>query len=281
MADTRKRVVLVTGASSGIGNSTATYLAKKGYKVYGTSRAPDSRPRRADEFFELVKMDTQNSDSVRKALDGILSAEGRLDALICNAGMGISGPVEETPIDDVIRQMDVNFVGTVRTIQAVLPSMRVAGGGTILVLSSIMGKVALPFQSFYTASKFALEGFMEGLRMETRRFGIRAALIEPGDFRTGFTASRRKAELAEGSPYGPWVNSALGIAEHDEQNGADPILIARLAHRLIQARSLKARYTVGPFAQRALIALRPFLPDALVEFGVMAMYGQLGKKPQP
>ncbi|HPE36504.1 MAG TPA: SDR family NAD(P)-dependent oxidoreductase, partial [Spirochaetales bacterium] len=95
MADTRKRVVLVTGASSGIGNSTATYLAKKGYKVYGTSRAPDSRPRRADEFFELVKMDTQNGDSVRKALDGILSAEGRLDALICNAGMGISGPVEE------------------------------------------------------------------------------------------------------------------------------------------------------------------------------------------
>lgn len=275
MAESNKRVVFVTGASSGIGNSCATFLAKKGFVVYGTSRNPRAYAKKADEFFELLTMDVCNDASVKGAVEAVLSREGRIDVLMCNAGMGIAGSIEEAPVADVAMQMDVNFMGAVRTIQAVLPGMRKRGSGTILVTSSIGGRMGLPFTGFYCASKFALEGLVEALRLEIRQFGVQACLLEPGDFRSGFTASRITQKFAEDSPYAANVDRALAVVVHDEMNGANPVEIARLVLRLLSKRRLRVRYTVGSFFQTAAVAVRPFLSDTLAE-KLLALYYRLG-----
>jgi NAD(P)-dependent dehydrogenase (short-subunit alcohol dehydrogenase family) len=279
MPDQKKQVVFISGASSGIGNACAAFLAKKGYIVYGTSRKPEKAQRKADEFFELISMDLNDTASIQAAVKLVLEKEGRIDVLLCNAGMGIGGPAEESPLEDIRRQMDTNFLGAVQLIQAALPAMRQAGSGRILVTSSIGGRIGLPFQAFYSASKFALEGFVEALRMEIRAFGIQAALIEPGDFRSGFTEARQKASALPGSPYETAAGKALEKAERDERNGGYPIDIARLVLALIRAKRLSVRYTVGSLGQRLAAAIKPILPSRLAEFAIMAYYGLAGRKP--
>jgi len=279
MSEPKQAVVLVTGASSGLGNAVATFLAKKGMTVYGTSRDPAARTRRADEFFELVAMDAADGTSVERAVAGILEKEGRLDAVICNAGMGIAGPVEETPVEEAVRQLDVNFFGAVRVIRASLPALR-RDGGRILVVDSMAGRTGIPFQAYYSASKYALEGLVESLRLELRPFPVQATLIEPGDFRTGFTSARRML-TAPGSPYASWAAAAIGQMEKDERAGASPILMARLALKLLGRKKLAVRYTVGMPIQRLFMVLKRFLPAALFELGFAAMYGLLGKPAEP
>lgn len=273
MAKSRQAVVLVTGASSGLGNAVATFLAKKSLKVYGTSRDPSARPRKADEFFDLLPMDSADGDSVEAAVAEVLRREGRIDALVCNAGMGIAGPVEETPVDEAVRQMDVNFFGAVRAVKAVLPEMR-AKGGTILVIGSMAGLTGIPFQAYYSASKYALEGFVESLRLELKPFPVRLAIVEPGDFRTGFTAARKILTRPD-SPYAAYASNAISQMERDERGGALPILMARLVHRLLSKRRLATRYRVGMLFQRVFIAAKPFIPSGLFELGFSAMYGLL------
>lgn len=268
----REPVALVTGASSGIGNACATYLAKRGYKVYGTSRNPSSYAKKADEYFELVQMDVTDEASVRKAVDEILAKEGRIDALLCNAGMGISGSVEDSSLEEIRLQLETNFLGVVRCVKAVLPGMRQAKAGRILVLSSIAGVIGMPFQAFYSASKFALEGFVEALRYEAYPFGVQAALIEPGDFRTGFTDARRPVKAAEGSHYKKLYDAAMGVQVRDERAGHDPLEVAKLAVRLLQKRRLKIRYSVGPAFERFSVVLKRRIPDLLFEFGYRKYY---------
>lgn len=278
MRDRDQPVVLVTGATSGLGNAVATFLAKKGYTVYGTGRDPESRQRKADEFFELVRMDASEPGSPAAAVAAVLEREGRLDAVVCNAGMGIAGPVEETPIEDAVRQMDVNFFGAVRVIQAALPALR-RKGGRIIVVGSMAGRTGIPFQAFYSASKYALEGLVESLRLELRPFPVQATIVEPGDFRTGFTASR-KTVTAEGSPYARWAAAAIGQMEKDERSGAYPIEMARLVLKLLGKRKLAVRYSVGMPIQRVFMVLKALLPARAFEFGFAALYGLLGKKGQ-
>lgn len=268
---------MVTGASSGLGNAIATHLAKKGMRVYGTCRNPSQAKRKDDEFFELIAMDSSDAESVQTAVDTVLKREGRIDLLVCNAGMGIAGPVEETPLADIEQQMDVNFMGAVRAVKAVLPAMR-QRGMTILLVGSMAGRTGIPFQAFYSASKFALEGFVESLRLELRPFPVRLAIIEPGDFRTGFTAARKKL-AKDGSPYERYAQAAIGQMEKDEQNGAWPIDMARLVLKLAQARRLKTRYTVGMPIQRVFMMIKRWLPDSLFELGFAALYGLLKKAP--
>ncbi|OHD19576.1 MAG: hypothetical protein A2Y38_25220, partial [Spirochaetes bacterium GWB1_59_5] len=289
--DNRKRVVLVTGASSGIGNASATQLAKKGYAVYGTSRFPEDRRRRADEFFELIRMDVTDDDSVSTAVAYIVAREGHIDALLCCAGIGIAGAVEETPITEASRQFDVNFLGVARTVQAVLPAMK-ATGGSILILGSMAGLVGVPFQAYYSASKFALEGFVDSLRMELadagimirrksgnkvekrreKKTGVQVSLIQPGDFKTGFTAARAVFGLAEGGPYTEAGRRALSVMEESEKAGSDPILVARLVLKLLNRKRIKARYAVGPLAQRFAMAMRIMLPRSIQERILMSYY---------
>ncbi|HAE23274.1 MAG TPA: short-chain dehydrogenase/reductase [Spirochaetaceae bacterium] len=277
MIEQKKPVVFISGASSGIGNACATFLAKKGCLVYGTSRKPAKVQRKADEFFELIAMDLNDSASIQAAVRLVLEKEGRIDLLLCNAGMGIGGPAEECPLEDIRRQMDTNFLGAVQLIQAVLPAMRQAGSGRILVTSSIGGRIGLPFQAFYSASKFALEGFVEGLRMEIKGFGVQAALIEPGDFRSGFTEARKKTATLPGSPYEASAGIALAKAELDEKNGGYPIDIARLVLALTRKKKLAVRYTVGSLGQRIAAGIKPILPSRLAEYAIMAYYGLSGR----
>ena len=271
MADKRKRVVLVTGASSGLGNACATQLAKKGFSVYGTSRSPESRPRRADEFFELIRMEAADDDSVSSAVDYVLAREGRIDVLLHCAGGGIAGPVEETPVPEAASQIDVNFMGAVRVVHAVLPGMR-ANGGTILVVGSMAGMVGIPFQAYYAAAKFALEGFVDSLRMELWPHPVNVSLIEPGDFRSGFTSARKKFGMGEGSPYADNGDRAIRVMEESEKAGADPVIVARLVLALLDKKRLRPRYFVGPWTQRVAIVTGMILPRSIRELLLKAYF---------
>jgi NAD(P)-dependent dehydrogenase (short-subunit alcohol dehydrogenase family) len=177
-----QKIVLITGISSGFGKSTAEFLAQKGYIIYGTSR----KTIEVDNRINVLKADVTDIGSVKAAVETILNKEGRIDILINNAGMGISGPIEFASTEDFNLQMDTNFIGVVNMIQSVLPAMRKQKEGTIVNISSIGGLMGLPFQGFYSASKYAIEGMSEALRMELKPFHIKVVVVRPGDFHTGF-----------------------------------------------------------------------------------------------
>jgi NAD(P)-dependent dehydrogenase (short-subunit alcohol dehydrogenase family) len=220
------RVVLVTGASSGIGLACATHLAGRGYRVYGTSRRAATG--QAGSVAMLVA-DVTDDHSVERAVAAVLEREGRLDIVVNNAGIGIAGPVENTPIEAAKRQLEVNFFGAFRVCRAVLPAMRSHGGGYIVNIGSIGGLIAIPYQAMYSASKFALEGLSESLRMEVRPFGVKVVIIEPGDHKTALTGNR--TEMSGGTDaYSQSFQAALARTAHDEQNGPGPEQVARLLY---------------------------------------------------
>ena len=260
-------VVLVTGATNGLGKACAEHLAARGYRVYGTGRKPSS-PEAGGVI--LLSLDVTDDQSVRKAVREILDREGRIDAVVCNAGYGIAGPVEETPLAEAKSQFETNFFGTLRTIQAVLPSMRAAGRGRVLVVGSMAGLAGVPYQSLYSAAKFALEGLVEALRLEMKAFGIRCAIVEPGDHRTGFTDARKKS-AAPGSPYAAAMERSLGAREKEERNGSDPADMARLVERLLRTDRLRVRYMVGPGFQKLAMTLKRVLPSRTYEW-IMSSY---------
>lgn len=283
MAPAAARVVLITGASSGIGQACSMHLAALGYRVYGTSRhappfAPPSGNRPA-----LIPIDVADEPSIAAALQAILSHEGRLDAVINNAGFGIAGPVEYTSIEDARRQFDINFFGVLRVCRATLPILRQQRSGTIINIGSIGGLIAIPFQSMYSASKFALEGFTESLRYEVAPCGIRVVLVEPGDHRTAFTANRQKTPLspegdADPGPYTAACQRALARMESDEQHGPPADNVARLVARILGTPKPRLRYTVGLSSQRSAVWLRRMLPFRFLESGMRRYYG-LDKPP--
>jgi len=306
----RPPVVLVTGASSGIGKACSEWLFARGCRVYGTSRqAPralvEARTSDLAPLLRMIPLDVTSDSSVEAAVGSVLACEGRIDAVVNNAGFGIAGAVEFTTMDEAREQFETNFFGTVRVCRAVLPVMRQQGSGRILNVSSIAGRIGIPFQAFYSASKFAIEGFTEALRMEVAPFGIQVVLIEPGDFRTGFTAARRMAEpgaptgpgdgtgpcvgrgfslagaegnpkgspyTRDGSPYAARQAKALAVMEHDETHGATPEAVARLVHRIITARSPGVRYAVGPVSEKLALILQRLLPSRLLAWGIAKYY---------
>jgi NAD(P)-dependent dehydrogenase (short-subunit alcohol dehydrogenase family) len=260
-----KRVVLVTGASAGIGRSCAAFLAAKGCTVYGASRrgldVAGTTP---------VIADVTDDASVSRAIATVLDREGRIDVLVNSAGIAIAGAVEHTTIADAQDQFDVNVFGVLRTCGAVLPVMRRQGSGYIVNIGSIGGLIAIPYQGLYSASKFALEGLTESLRLEVRDFGIRVVLIEPGDHRTELTQKRRSVA----SPgYGGRFGRAVNRMAADEQGGPDPIGVARLVHRVIGLQQPRLRYTVGPGTQRAAVWVKRLMPYAVMEKAMRLIYG--------
>ncbi|MCA9898660.1 MAG: SDR family oxidoreductase [Ardenticatenaceae bacterium] len=260
MPDTKK-VVLITGASSGLGRACAAHLVSKGFTVFGTSRQPAEMP----AGVQPIALDVTNDVSVEQAVTAVLAKAPRIDVLVNNAGMGVAGSLEETTIEEAKRQFEVNFFGAMRLCQQIIPVMRGQGNGRIVNISSLAGTIGLPFQALYSASKFALEGLSEALRLELEPFNIQVIVVQPGDFRTRFTASRRVVAAAQHSPvYGPRFATALQRYVSEENNGADPQLVAELLHRIILARSPRLSYRVGAWSQRFLVGLRPFLPDKLL-----------------
>ena len=249
-------VILITGISSGFGLAMARQLSADGHSVYGTVR------RDVEQLpgVHYLRVDVRDTVSVQAAVQAVLEAEGCIDVLINNAGMGIGGPVEFAPEEDVKLQMDTNFMGQVRFTQAVLPAMRRQGGGKILCFSSIGGVMGLPFQGFYSASKFAIEGFCEAMQIEVRQHGIQVILIEPGDFSTGFTASRIKQVTDEAAAAYPSLRQSVSSFEKDEQTGLKPEYLARKVATIIRKKHPKFRYVIATFIQKLSIPLKRLLP---------------------
>ncbi len=265
-----KKVVLITGASSGLGRACAAHLVTQGFTVFGTSRQPVEMP----TGVQPIALDVTNDVSVEQAVTAVLKKAPRIDVLVNNAGMGIAGSIEETTIEEAKRQFEVNFFGVMRLCQQVIPLMRGQGNGRIINISSMAGMVGLPFQGLYSASKFALEGFSEALKLEVEAFGIEVVVVQPGDFRTRFTASRKLVEAAQGSHgYSPLFQRVLQRYVEEENNGADPSLVADLLHRIILARAPRFRYRVGVWSQRFYVGLRPFLPNKYFTNLIATFYG--------
>jgi len=195
--------------------------------------------------------------------------------VVNNAGNGIAGAVEDTSIGEAQAQFDTNFFGMLRVCRATLPILRRQGAGYLINISSIAGLVGVPFQGLYSASKFAIEGLTESLRAEVRPYGVRVALIEPGDFHTGFTAQRSIAIAAQASTdYSERFRTALGVMEKDETSGATPEAIARLLERIINTPSPKLRHMVGPTSQKLSVSLiKKLLPQTMFESIIDKYYG--------
>lgn len=253
------KVILITGISSGFGLEMARSLSAVGHIVYGTVRSEvEQLP-----GVRYIRADVRNDAQVAEAVNTVIGECGRIDVLINNAGMGIGGPSEFMPIEDVQRQMDTNFMGLVRLTKAVLPHMRRAGRGTILAFSSIGGLLGLPFQGFYSASKFAVEGYCEALRMEVRQHGIKVVVIEPGDFHTGFTGKRSKVDSEEALAAYPSYARSIGSAEHDELTGLTPQYLAGKICKIVDSKCPRCRYKIATPVQKSSVLLKKLLPDML------------------
>ena len=250
------KIILITGASSGFGKAAAERLAAKGHTVYGTSRREQRHP-----SLRFLQMDVRDASSVKAGIESIINKEGRIDVAICNAGMGIGGALELATHDEIHLQMQTNFMGCVNVCQQVLPYMRKQRSGRIINLSSIGGVMGLPYQGFYSASKFAIEGFSEALSAEVKGYGITVSIVEPGDFKTGFTASRRNSQATLDNPaYGESFRRSLAIIEKEENGGLAPEVLARTIEKIINARHPKLRYPVANLEQRLSIWLHTILP---------------------
>jgi NAD(P)-dependent dehydrogenase (short-subunit alcohol dehydrogenase family) len=276
MANSGERVVLITGASSGIGQACATYLAQRGYRVLGTSRQAAFLPATLEwqpGSVQMIPMDVNEDDSVQRAIVWAVGQAGRIDVLVNCAGYGIVGAVEDTTVEDAKAQIETNLFGVWRTCRAVLPAMRAQRGGYIVNISSIGGLIGIPFQSAYGASKFAVEGLTEALSAEVKPFGIHACLIEPGDIPTQFAAHRHKtAECLQNRAYCGAVDRALAVMEHDEQQGPSPMVVARQLERIITNPAPRLRYTVGPLFEKLAVLAKRILPGRLFERILMANY---------
>jgi NAD(P)-dependent dehydrogenase (short-subunit alcohol dehydrogenase family) len=280
MNERTRGVVLITGASSGIGRACAIHLAQRGYHVIGTTRRSPTEIQTElreeigePELLDIIGLDVDVRETVDRAVNDIVDRAGRLDAVVNCAGFGIAGSVEDTTDDEALGILQTNLMGTLRVCRAVLPIMRRQRSGTIINLSSIGGRMGLPFQGLYSATKYAVEGLTEALRMEVRRFGVRAVLIEPGDFCTEFTDRRvRVRRSGENDSYAAAFGQSLSIVEHDERNGASPELVARLVERILRTRSPRVRYTAGAAFQRLAAGLKRILPSRLSEWGLMKYY---------
>jgi NAD(P)-dependent dehydrogenase (short-subunit alcohol dehydrogenase family) len=253
-----KKVILITGISSGFGKQTAELLASKGHVVYGTVR----RDVEVNPSINVLRLDLTNTNSLKQAVQTILQKESRIDVLINNAGMHTGGPIETSPSENIELQMDTNFLGMVNLTREVLPVMRKLGGGTIINFSSIGGLMGLPFQAFYSAGKFAIEGFSEALRMEVRQFNIRVVVINPGDFHTSNSANRRNflAPTDINDPYHLQFEKTLAIIEKDESKGWEPVVLARKIVKIVECKNPRQRYIIASFEQKLAVVIKYILP---------------------
>jgi NAD(P)-dependent dehydrogenase (short-subunit alcohol dehydrogenase family) len=254
------KVVLITGASAGIGRATAERLHAAGWTVVGASRRGTS-----SGGWQSVTMDVDDDDATRRGVEEILREHGRLDAVVASAGWGLAGPVELTPIDRAKAQVETNFWGVVRVVQHALPAMRAQRSGRLVLVSSIGGLIALPFQAFYSASKYALEGFAEGLAYEVQPFGVHVTLVEPGNIRTDFTASRHTITDDPDGAYGAAARKAITLMEKDETNGAPPETAAGVIERVLEAKRPRRRVSVGKIGERIGIPAKRLLPHRIFE----------------
>lgn len=274
------RVVLVTGASSGIGKAISEALYKKGCRVYGTSRA--AKPGIYNEiisskdsnggFIRMIQLDVCSEESVKTAVNLVLKEEGTIDILINNAGFGIAGSVEDTTTEEAQSQFDTNFFGMHRMCRNVIPIMRKKKNGLIINISSVAGLISIPFQSMYSSSKYAVEALTEALRIEVKPFGINVSMVEPGDTKTGFTGKRvYSAGANKDSAYNLRFEKSINAMEKSELNGPGPDKVVQAVLSIINRKNPPIRITAG-FSYKTIVFLKRILPARLVSFVVSKIY---------
>lgn len=252
------KVLVISGGSSGIGKATASLFAERGWRVFELSRHGASH-----NGITHVDCDVCDEQSTRTAISEVLKQTETIDVVISNAGFGISGPVEFTDIKEVEHQMDVNFLGAVRFTQAVLPQLRQQRHGRIIYTSSVAAILSVPYQSFYSASKAAINALALALANEVKNFGISVSVMMPGDVSTGFTDAREKSRAGE-EVY-TRANKAITTMERDERAGMEPRQMARLFYHIATCRSPRPQY-VGGFGYRVLCFLERLLPKRFVNW---------------
>lgn len=261
--------VFVTGASSGIGRACALMFAKNGCNVTGISRNNDE----GTETFPgggsitMKRLDITDERAAEELVKGLPGVD---IAVLC-AGMGVAGPAETTPSEMTRQQMEVNYFGTLNAARPCLSRMREQRRGLLIVIGSIAGRVSIPMQSQYSASKYALEAFTDAVRMEMKKYGVRASIIEPGDTKTGFTDARKTQDSSNASEYGGILNKSVSKMANDERNGKSPDTVAKVAYALACRKNPPARVPVG-IDYKALMVLLRILPDRTKEFILSKMY---------
>jgi NAD(P)-dependent dehydrogenase (short-subunit alcohol dehydrogenase family) len=272
----RSPVVLVTGVSSGIGRAVADAFAAKGFEVFGTSRNP--RTTQPVAGVELVQLDVTDDASVAAAVSTVVQRAGRIDIVVNNAGAGVFGAAEETSIAQAQQLFDTNFFGLVRLTREVLPYLRAQRSGRIINIGSVLGFLPSPYGSLYAASKHAVEGYSESVDHETRDFGVRVSVVEPGYTNTSFEANATDAD----SP----LDSYEAVREHVKQviaksvrAGDDPVVVAQAVLKAATSRTPKVRYPAGPLARR-LSLLKKVAPAALLDNGIRKA-NKLSTAPKP
>jgi short-subunit dehydrogenase len=264
-----KKVVFITGASSGIGKSIGEFLHHKDFVVYGTSRNPDAI---TQSLFPLLQLDVRNTQSILNCVAQIIQKEGQIDVVINNAGVGITGPIEEIPSKEIRNNFETNLFGPIEVMKAVLPVMREQKGGLIINITSIAGYMGLPYRGIYSASKGALELITEALRMEVRAHGIEITNVAPGDFATNIAAGRYHAPVVEGSAYEVSYGNTLKEMNLHVDSGSNPNEMAEAIYAIINTKHPKIHYKVGVFMQKFSIVLKRILPDNVFEKIVMKHY---------
>jgi NAD(P)-dependent dehydrogenase (short-subunit alcohol dehydrogenase family) len=253
------KVVLITGASAGIGLACAQHLSEREYTVIGASRRTSTA-----RAWSSIEMDVDDDQSVTAGVAGVITDHGGIDAVVTCAGWGLAGAIEQTPIHEARAQIETNFFGTVRAVVAALPSLR-QRRGHVVIMGSIGGTIGIPFQGYYSASKFALEGWAEALAWEVRPYGVKVTLIEPGNFRTEFTQSRRTFMVDGDDPYAAARTKAIEVMERDELAGADPTAVARQVAKVLASKRPPRRRTVGPRVERLGPMAKRLLPGRAFE----------------
>lgn len=263
------KVVLITGGSSGIGKSIGEFLHAKGFTVYGTSRNPE---RVSSSVFPLIALDVRDKSSIQQAVAEVIAQSGRIDVVVNNAGVGITGPIEEIPTEEIKNNFETNLFGPIEVMKAVLPQMRLQHSGLIINITSIAAYMGLPYRGIYSASKGALELITEALRMEVKSFGIHITNVAPGDFATNIAAGRYHAPLVKGSAYEVPYGNTLKMMDEHVDSGSNPNEMAEAIYKIIQNPNPKIHYKVGVFMQKFSIVLKRILPDKVYEKMLMNHY---------
>ncbi len=261
--NTTHKIVLITGGSSGIGKAIGVYLCDKGYTVYGTSRNPDQY---ADfKAFKLLALDVNDTSTIQSAVQYIEKKHQRIDVLINNAGVGITGPIEEIPEEEIFNNFKTNYFGPINVTKAVLPIMRVQRSGMVINITSIAAYMGLPYRGIYSASKAALHMTSEAWRMELSAFNIKMTTIAPGDFATNIASGRYHAPVLKDSPYENVYGKTLDLMNAHVDEGNDPTEMARIVYEIIRHDTPKVHYKVGEFLQKFSVVLKKILPDTWYE----------------
>jgi short-subunit dehydrogenase len=263
------KVILITGASSGIGKAIGDFLCNKNFKVYGTSRDPSKY---LGSNFQLFDLNVNDSASINKCIDEILKIEGSIDVLINNAGVGITGPLEEIPEIEIENNFKTNFFGPLNIIKKILPSMRSKKSGLIINITSLAAYVGTPYRSVYSASKAALDLVSETLNMETKPFNINVVTVAPGEFSTNIASRRYHTFSEKTSPYHLKYSKALELMNNHVDGGADPKLIGKLVLKIINSKNPKKKYIAGSFIEKIAPYLKLLLPQKYFENIIMKNY---------